>query len=176
MNYLFYKCQSLISLPPISNWNIKDEASINDMFFECKSLKSLINIHKFMISNIIERTIIYTFEKNTKSIRLFGDIFVKNNNNNCYLLIDGQRVELCTEFKLNKQHKTNCKLQIKLVVCKLITNLNSMFYDCKFLYSLPDIPYWDIKHVTDISGMFNGCSSLQSLPDYQIFLIGILAK
>ena len=43
--------------------------------------------------------------------------------------------------------------------------MNSMFWYCSSLQSLPDISKWDTKNVTDMSYMFYGCSSLQSLPD-----------
>ena len=43
--------------------------------------------------------------------------------------------------------------------------MNSAFYNCKSLESLPDLSKWTIKNVKDISGLFQGCCSLKSLPD-----------
>ena len=45
------------------------------------------------------------------------------------------------------------------------TCLNSMFYNCISLKSLPDLSYWNTEKVQDISKMFYKCSSLNSLPD-----------
>ena len=70
--------------------------------------------------------IIYNIEKNTEKKRLFGDNFVKNNKNNCYLLIDGKQKELCTEFILNPNQKQNDYLEIKLKKKKKITNMSCM--------------------------------------------------
>ena len=41
MNEMFYKCNSLISLPDISNWNLSRVISMSHMFCGCKSLISL---------------------------------------------------------------------------------------------------------------------------------------
>ena len=48
---------------------------------------------------------------------------------------------------------------------KNVTNMGSMFFGCSSLISLPDISEWDTKKVTGMSYSFNGCSSLISLPD-----------
>ena len=44
-------------------------------------------------------TIIYNIPTYGNSINLFGNNFVKNNINNCYLLIDGQKIKIF--WKLN---------------------------------------------------------------------------
>ena len=41
---MFGECQSLSSLPDISNWNTNNVANISHMFSECKSLSSLPDI------------------------------------------------------------------------------------------------------------------------------------
>ena len=98
-----------------------------------------------------------------KKLRIFGNTFVKNNKNNCYLLINGKKIDLCSEININEEQKET--LEIKLIETKIITNMNSMFYECSSLQSLPDISKWDTKNVTDMSYMFYHCSSLGSLPD-----------
>ena len=47
--------------------------------------------------------------------------------------------------------------------------MNSMFYGCSSLISLPDISKWNTNNVTNMSGLFEGCSSLNSLPDISIW-------
>ena len=114
-----------------------------------------------------EMTIIYKIDKNKEKLKIFGDDFVKNNKNNCYLLINGKKIDLCSEININEEQKEN--LEIKLIETKIITDMNSMFNSCSSLQSLPDISKWDTKNVTDMSYMFKGCSSLQSLPDISIW-------
>ena len=43
MTYMFYKCESLISLPDISKWNNNNVTNLSYMLY-CKSLKSLPDI------------------------------------------------------------------------------------------------------------------------------------
>ena len=43
MSYMFYKCESLISLPDISKWNNNNVTNLSYMLY-CKSLKSLPDI------------------------------------------------------------------------------------------------------------------------------------
>ena len=38
MNNIFYYCESLTSLPDISDWNIKNVTNMKDMFYLCSSL------------------------------------------------------------------------------------------------------------------------------------------
>ena len=110
-------------------------------------------------------TIIYNIQSYDNSIRLFGNNFVKNNINNCYLLIDGQKIKLCEKLILKKEQKNKNILEIKLIETNKITNMSYMFYDCSKLNNLPDISKWNTKNVTDMKYMFRGCSSLNNLPD-----------
>ena len=43
--------------------------------------------------------------------------------------------------------------------------MNSIFYGCELLITLPDISNWSINNVTDFSSMFKDCKSLISLPN-----------
>ena len=110
-------------------------------------------------------TIIYNIDKNKKKLKIFGEDFVKNNKNNCYLLINGKKIDLCKEIMINEEKRRKNILEIKLIETKIITNMSYMFYDCNSLQSLPDICEWTTKYVNNMSCMFSGCKSLQSLPD-----------
>ena len=61
--------------------------------------KKLINII-YDIKN--EMTI--TYENNEKT-KLFGEFFIKNNKDNCFLLINGKINDLCAEYNFNKKKK-----------------------------------------------------------------------
>ena len=67
--------------------------------------------HKKKLNKI---TIMYKIEKEVEKIQIFGDNFVKNNKNNCYLLIEGKQRELCSELILK-----NMKTEQKKIICKL---------------------------------------------------------
>ena len=124
------------------------------------------------VKNIVKKdmmdkmTIIYNIENNLTKIKLFGDNFVNQNKNNCYLIIDGKQRELCSELNLNNIQKENNILEIKLIESKIITNMNGMFSECLSLKSLSEFSKWNTINVTDMSGMFNGCKSLKDLPDF----------
>ena len=44
MSYMFYKCNSLISLPNLSKWNTENVKDMTAMFCECNSLIDLPDI------------------------------------------------------------------------------------------------------------------------------------
>ena len=49
---MFYKCNSLISLPDISKWNTSNVNYMSWMFYECNSLISLPDISKWNTSKV----------------------------------------------------------------------------------------------------------------------------
>ena len=110
-------------------------------------------------------TIIYNIDKNEDSIRIFGKDFVKNNKNNCYLIINGKQRELCDYLYMNEIKIENNQLKIKLIEIKHMTDMSYMFYNCRSLISLPDISKWNTANVKDMTCMFYNCSSLKSFPD-----------
>ena len=138
-------------------------------------------------------TIKYDISALDTKLTLFGQKFVENNNKNCYMIINGQNLELKEEISINEYKKENGKeLIIKLAglnritdmsylfnechnlievpnISKIntsqITNMCSMFRCCEKLASLPDISKWNTSSVTDMSFLFSGCSGLQRLPD-----------
>ena len=125
---------------------------------------------------------------NDKKIRLFGEEFVQNNKDNFLLIIDDKIINICENYDIKDNNRIN-DLEVILIQkketnnmsymfsnCKLpntfsnlntshVTNMNSMFYECSSLESLPDISKWNINKVTDMSYMFYQCSSLKALPD-----------
>ena len=120
--------------------------------------------------NIDEINIIY--KVNDNKIKLFGYDFVKNNKNNCKLIIDGKEEELKEFYNLWLSSANRNTLEIKLKNITKITNMNNIFNECISLLSLPDISKWNITTVTNISGIFSECSTLSSIPDIlQMLLI-----
>ena len=110
-------------------------------------------------------TIIYNIPSHEDSIKLFGKRFIKNNRDNCYLLVDGQQKKLCEYLTLNQKQKNKDTIKIKLIETNTITNMNGMFSGVKTLKSLPDISKWDSKNVTNTSYMFNDYRILTKLSE-----------
>ena len=99
------------------------------------------------------------------TMRIFGDKFVEENYDKCYLILNNKEMRLTTRVSYVKQNEADDLLEIKLIETKKITSLNSMFGGCKTLYSLDDFSEWDTSCVTDMSYMFNKCISLKILPN-----------
>ena len=72
-------------------------------------------------------TLIYKINEYIDNIKLFGDKFVENNKDNCYLLIDGQKYGLTEFYELNNNQKQNKTFEIKLIENKPITNMFRFF-------------------------------------------------
>ena len=116
-------------------------------------------------SKINEINIIYEINKSlpfSKSkIKIFGSEFVKNNKNNCKMIIDNKEYEITEEYNVNN----NEKLQITLNGINNVTDVSFMFDECYYLSSLPDIDKFSTDNIINMSHMFNNCYSLKSLPD-----------
>ena len=48
----FFGCNSLISLPNLSNWNISNAINLSSLFYGCESLKYLFDKSKWNISKM----------------------------------------------------------------------------------------------------------------------------
>ena len=126
-----------------------------------------------------ELDIIYTYKEDeyddSKEIQLFGSEFVKNNENNCIIILDGKPQKIVENIKLTKALKTKGKLKIKLKEKKKITNMSYLFGgegwrdDAKFLSDVPNFDKWDMSQVTDVKYMFKGCENLSQLPDISVW-------
>ena len=90
-------------------------------------------------------------------IKLFGEIFIKKNKNNCRIIIDNKEQDLIEYLKINKNEKI---IKIKLKEIKTITNMSYMFYESNSFISLSDISNWNTNNVTNMNYMFYGCNSL----------------
>ena len=109
-------------------------------------------IIEFNNSNLIldnpknEMTIIYEVEDYNKTIRIFGENFVKNNKNNCKLIINGKEQEIAEYLTIDDNIKKiiiEKNLIIRLKEIKKITDMSCLFSFCFSLKSLPDISKWN---------------------------------
>ena len=124
MSWAFYNCISLISLPNIAKWDTSSVIDISFLFYNCKLLFSLPDISNWNTSNVINMSRIFY---NCESLISLPDISKWNTINT--------------------------------------TNMSCMFFGCKSLLSLPDISKWNTQNVIDMNCMFYNCKSLKFLPD-----------
>ena len=128
--------------------------------------KNDITINKKHNNNLNIMTLFYEIKK--YPVQIFGNQFVENNKNNCYLLINDEVKELCTQLHKNEINLENNVLKIKLIEINTITNMSAMFsfeFEFNSLISLPDISKWNTANVTSFCCMFKDCLSLEFLPD-----------
>ena len=101
----------------------------------------------------------------TGTMRIFGDKFVEENYDNCYIIINNKEMPLTTRVSYVKKDDEDDLLEINLIEVKKITSMNCMFKGCKTLFSFDNFSQWDTSCVTDMSFMFNNCANLITLPD-----------
>ena len=103
--------------------------------------------------------------KDNDKIKLFGEKFVENNKDKCFLLINNSISEL-SEFINNDNKKIKDKIiKVSLIGEKDITNMSFMFYYCPRLISFSDNSKWDEKNIKYLDYMFFHCPSLTNIPD-----------
>ena len=102
-------------------------------------------------------------EELTKN-KLFGEIFVKNNKNNCRIIINGLEQELISYYNIENL-EDNQILEVKLKGINNVKDMSFMFCGCLSLFSLPEAWKWETQNVTDLTGLFYGCLSLTTLSD-----------
>ena len=104
-------------------------------------------------------------EINEEKVRLFGEIFVQNNKDNCKIIINDeehQLVEYLDEIDNTKQVES--KINIKLKIIGSI-DMSFMFNECNLLHSITGISNLNNLNITSIKGMFFRCDSLKVIPD-----------
>ena len=107
------------------------------------------------------------FINNDGKIKIFGNIFVKNNRKNCRLIINNKEKKL-KEYEILNKIKENNKINIKKIkkikikIYDNLLNIEKMFEECKSIKIINKI---NISYVRNMSKIFYGCTSLKSLPD-----------
>ena len=159
------------------NYNINKEESSNQ------------NIKIIYDKNFIKKNIgkmIYKKTDNNK-ITIFNEEFKSNNMKRAKIIIKNKQYDLKGNiqnqkqiFKIKIQFLDNIiKLNSMFRECKSLfsvhnfNNLNTkylkaiydLFYGCNSLFYIDDISNWNINNINNISQLFYQCSSLQSLPN-----------
>ena len=136
MNFMFDGCNSLKSLPDISKWN-RNNIIKNNIINESFSSELLPEISKknFLKKKLIDyKNTLLPKTKEENKLRIFGNIFVKNNKDKCKIKYNNEEHELKEFFEVSDSN-----------------------YNKKDIISFTLI---GINNITDMSHMFEGCDSL----------------
>ena len=151
INNIFYGCESMISLPDISNWITDNINNFYNICHECNSLLSLPDISKWNTSNITNMSGMF---RECCSLISLPDISKWDTSN----VIDMSYIfSGCSSLiSLPDISKWNTS--------KLI-DMSYIFSGCSSLISLPDISKWNTNNIRNMNNIFNL---------YLIYLYGIL--
>ena len=105
------------------------------------------------------------YKKHNLGVRIFGDIFVKNNKYNCKVVVENKEYKLCNKMDISKMKKIGNEYEIKLKIENTLTDLSYMFHQCNSLSPSSEINKIDVSNVTNISHLFSECQYLTQLPD-----------
>ena len=113
---------------------------------EEKRINNNLILKQFDGKILSKMSLIYNI-RNENKIKIFGNKFLINNINNCYLLINRERNILYEYLELNKSQKNQKTLKIKLIENKPIIDMSYMFYNCIHLIYLHHLSKWDTKNI-----------------------------
>jgi len=109
---------------------------------------------------------------NSNEIEIFGENFVINNKENCFLIINEKIMDLNRFINLNDISdniftKWPIQLNISLIErkYKLMTDLSYMFENVQTLTSKSNIGDYNSYNIKSMKYMFNNCNLLKELPD-----------
>ena len=147
---MFNECISLLLLPDTSNWNASNSLPINNIFKEHNSLLSKPDILNISLAKDINSNKLFLPEiKNIKrkKLRIFGNIFVTNNNDKCKLIYNNIEYELKEYFEeIDNNYNYKDLVSFTLTGVNNIKDMSHMFDGCD---SLVDIDYLknNIEHI-----------------------------
>ena len=131
--------------------NIKKEK--NELEKQIYELDNIVNKDKYKN----EINLIYNTEEEGEH-RIFGDKFVKKNDNNIELNINGNKSKLVNKYKLKKGNNN-----INMIIKNRIEDLQYMFAECENLENINELKYLNTKYCTNFSYIFWQCSSLNDI-------------
>ena len=148
---LFSDCKSLKYLPNISKWLLKDNPQVDKPIYIGNNFKC--NISYEFNSNNSGKSLAYLFY-NCSSLISLPDI--SNWKTKTILIMEGMLWGCSSLISLPDISKWNIEN---------ITHINHLFSECSSLKYLSDISNWVMTNVLDLSFLFYLCSSLITLPD-----------
>ena len=118
-----------------------------------------------MVEQNKDITINYNPSKNNLyKIKIFSDIFVKNNIYKCKIIYKDQEYELKEYINdIDKEYDNKNEFTIKLRGINNLTDISYIFKGCKSLTSFIDKSNFDISRIINMENMFYECESLLPL-------------
>ena len=169
-NYLFYKCESLISLD-LSNFNSKNIVNMRSMFFGCNSLSN-INLSNLNTQNVNDMSNMFFGCKSLTNIDILN-LDTQNVVNMRFMFNGCESLKSINLSNLNTENANDMSLMF--FGCKSLTNANlsnlknqklfdisSMFNGCESLINI-DLSNFNTQKVNFMNSMFQDCKSLKSL-------------
>ena len=108
-------------------------------------------------------------------IQLFGEIFVNNNKDNCFLIIKGKFFGLKEKIELKEivgEEAINYPfiLEVKLLERqrKVMHDFSSMFNEISTITPDSSFEIYDSSNIRTMKNMFYNCKTLEKLPDISI--------
>ena len=147
-------------------------------------VETILNIEKFVVfafKDFNEINLKYEFKKENiikDSLEFFGELFVKKNKENCFLIINDIMQDLKQYIPLsdfldnyNMNENWQLKLDVKLVERKfnIMTDLSFMFKNISTLNYESNFNNFDSINIKNMSYMFYNCSKMKKLPDISNF-------
>ena len=141
---VFYKCESLVSIPDISKWDTFNVTNMMSMFNNCKSLKSLPDISRWNTSKVTNMVCMFSnclsleslpkdmSNWNTSNVEKINDMFYK-----CKSLV---YIPDLSQWDISK-----------------IKNMKNLFYECEKVDPRPCVSKWDISNDVNKTDMFRNC-------------------
>ena len=99
---------------------------------------------------------------NEHSNKIFSALFIKNNQNNIKLKINGKEYPLMNKYEL-KEGINN----IQLVIINKLKNLEGMFCGCVSLKNIDELIFLNTADVNNFKLIFCGCTSLSDIKGLQ---------
>ena len=141
-------------------------------------LKTIENLERFATLYFIDSNIInlsYEFVEeniiNKSEMKFFGDNFVDNNKENCFLIINNKILDFYKTYEFDKifdddKNSFPNPLKVRLIERKRkkMINLSFMFNDISSISYISDIGNYDTSNIKEMEHIFYNCKSLH-LPD-----------
>ena len=156
-NYMFYECSSLYSLSNAHKWNTSEVINMSYLFYGCESLTYIDGISKWNTINVKDMSYMFF---SCKSLQSLPDISKWNTMN--VTKINHMFSECSSLASFPEISNWNVSNVIKM---------NHLFWKCSKLINLPDISKWNVENVEDMSFCFSECQSLEILPDISSWII-----
>ena len=101
--------------------------------------------------------------ENNKYLRLFGEDFVKINENKCNTIINGKEYEIIPLIDVEEFEKYNIKAEDEtlevILKDKTIEDMSCMFLGCESLIKI-DLSLFNSQTIIKMGAMFTGCENL----------------